>query len=366
MKVLSVVGARPQFIKAAVLSREFVARGVDEWLIHTGQHYDEQMSDVFFTELKLPDPKFNLGVGSGLHAEQTAQMMSRLEPIVIENRPDWLLVYGDTNSTLAGALVGAKLHVPVAHVEAGLRSFDRRMPEEINRLVADRVADLLLAPTEGSAQQLVREGIDRPIAVVGDVMVDLALEAVRSLPPRPAVLDRFELRERAYALATIHRAGNTEDPAIFERLIEGLRGLGYPVVFPVHPRTMPLARRLNVGINDGIVTCEPLSYLDMLALQAHARVVVTDSGGVQKEAVVLGTPCVTLREQTEWVETLEAGWNVLVGSDPQRIVEAAHRPVPDRAISPFGRGESARRIVDAMVAYEMLAAEQKRTCAYSS
>lgn len=349
MRVLSIVGARPQFVKAALLSRELARRGVDEQLVHTGQHYDERMSDVFFDELAIPAPAYNLNVGSALHGEQTAQMMSRLEPIVLDVKPDWVLVYGDTNSTLAGALVASKLHVPLAHVEAGLRSFDRRMPEEINRLVADRVADLLLAPTERSAEQLRSEGVDTRIAVVGDLMVDLALEAASSLPARPAVLDRFELREKQFAVATIHRAGNTDDSAVFERLIEGLRAVAMPVVFPVHPRTRPLALRLGVGEGDNVTLCEPLSYLDMLALQAHARVVITDSGGVQKEAVTLGTPCVTLRDTTEWVETLDHGWNVLAASDPNAIATAANRPVPAVPIAPYGSGGSARAIVDALL-----------------
>ena len=349
MRILSIVGARPQFVKAALLSRELARRGVDERLVHTGQHYDERMSDVFFDELAIPAPAYNLGVGSALHGEQTAQMMSRLEPIVLDVKPDWVLVYGDTNSTLAGALVASKLHVPLAHVEAGLRSFDRRMPEEINRLVADRVADLLFAPTEHAAAQLRREGVDTRIAVVGDLMVDLALEAAAGLPARPPVLDRFELREKHFAVATIHRAGNTDDPAVFERLVAGLRAVGMPVIFPVHPRTRPLAMRLRVGDGDNVTLCEPLSYLDMLALQAHARVVITDSGGVQKEAVTLGTPCVTLRDTTEWVETLDQGWNVLAASDPSAIAQAANRPVPQTQIAPYGSGGSARAIVDALL-----------------
>ena len=351
MRVVSVVGARPQFVKAALLSREMARRGVDEWLVHTGQHYDERMSDVFFAEFALPKPRYHLGVGSASHGAQTGEMMARLEPVVIEAQPDCVIVYGDTNSTLAGALVASKLHVPVAHVESGLRSFDRSMPEEINRLVADRIGDLLLAPSESAAQQLRSEGIDRPIAVVGDLMVDLALESAARLPARPAILDRFGLREKAFAVATIHRASNTEDTHVFARLISGLRKIGIPVVFPVHPRTRALAEALRVGANDNIITCEPLSYADMLAMQLHARVVVTDSGGVQKEAVTLGTPCVTLRNTTEWTETLEHGWNVLAGHDPVRIAEAANRPVPSERIHPFGEGNSARRIVDALSAH---------------
>lgn len=362
MRVVSVVGARPQFIKAALLSREFANRGIDEWLVHTGQHYDARMSDVFFEELGLPEPRFHLGVGSGSHGAQTGEMMARLEPVLNEAQPDCVLVYGDTNSTLAGALVGAKTHVPVVHVESGLRSFDRTMPEEINRLVADRVADLLLAPTASSALQLEREGIDRPIEVVGDLMVDLALEAASRLPGEPQIMRRFAVKHRGFALATIHRASNTDDRHVFAQLIAGLRAVKMPVIFPVHPRTKPLVEALHVGAGDNIVACEPLSYTDMLALQLHARVVLTDSGGVQKEAVTLGTPCVTLRDTTEWTETLDEGWNVLAGHDPDRIAAAAARPIPERTIKPFGDGNSAGAIVDAMLRHVKVA-DRSQTCA---
>lgn len=355
MRVLSIVGARPQFVKAALLSREFRARGIDERLAHTGQHYDERMSDVFFSELELPEPHWHLGVGSGSHADQTAQMMMRLEPVVLECDPDCVLVYGDTNSTLAGALVAAKLSVPLVHVEAGLRSFDKTMPEEVNRLVADRLGDLLLAPSASSARQLQSEGITAPIEIVGDLMVDLALLAADRLPSRPAILDRFDVKEKAFAVATIHRAANTDNTAVFARLIAGLRKAGMPVVFPVHPRTRPLVEAFRVGANDGITTCEPLSYLDMLALQKHARVVLTDSGGMQKECITLGTPCVTLRDRTEWVETLTDGWNVIAGSDSAAIARAAQRATPAERIFPFGAGDSARRIVDVMLAHVAVA-----------
>ncbi len=349
MRVLSVVGARPQFVKAALLSRELRARGVDERLAHTGQHYDERMSDVFFSELELPAPHWHLGVGSGSHADQTAHMMMRLEPIVLECDPDCVLVYGDTNSTLAGALVAAKVGVPLVHVEAGLRSFDKTMPEEVNRLVADRLADLLLAPGPSSERQLQSEGLTAPIEIVGDLMVDLALLAAERLPARPAILDRFNLQEKNYAVATIHRAANTDNTAVFARLIAGLRKVGMPILFPVHPRTRPLVEAFRVGAGDGITTCEPLSYLDMLALQLHARVVLTDSGGIQKESITLGTPCVTLRDRTEWTETLADDWNVVTGSDAAAIARAAQRAVPAARIFPFGAGDSARRIVDAML-----------------
>lgn len=355
------VGARPQFIKAALLSRELRARGIEESLVHTGQHYDANMSEVFFSELRMSPPRHNLGVGSGPHSAQTAHMMTKLEPLVQYEAPDVVLIYGDTNSTLAGALVASKLNVPIAHVEAGLRCFDRSMPEEINRLVADRLSTLLFAPTQSAADQLRREGIESGVVVVGDVMVDLALAMTRRLPAAPPVLERFGVRSRDYVVATIHRAANTDDVTIFARLIAGLRQSAMRVIFPVHPRTQPLVDLLRVGDSDNIVICEPLSYLDMLALQLHARTVVTDSGGMQKEAVTLGTPCVTLRDSTEWNETLEGGWNVLAGSDPAMIASAARREPPAQRIAPFGSGESAARIVDAL-GTSVASKEPAQTC----
>lgn len=348
MRVLSVVGARPQFVKAALLSAEFARRGIEEILVHTGQHYDRGMSDVFFEQLQIPEPRYHLGVGSGGHGAQTGEMLKRLEPIVENEQPDWLLVYGDTNSTLAGALVGAKMHVPVAHVEAGLRSFNRAMPEEINRIVADHVGDLLLVPNAQAAQQLASEGVTKGVRVVGDLMVDLAKRVAASLPAQPEILERLQLHARSYCVATIHRASNTDDERTFARLIEGLRGLDLPVVFPVHPRTRAVAQRIGVGEGDNIIPCEPLPYVEMIGLVSRAVTVFTDSGGLQKEAFVLRVPCVTLREETEWIETLEDGWNVLAGSDPAKIVAGSKRLTPARQGSPYGDGNAARAIVDAL------------------
>lgn len=351
MRVLSVIGARPQFVKAALLSAEFGRQGVDEVLVHTGQHYDRSMSDVFFEELQIPAPRHQLGVGSASHGAQTGEMLKRLEPVVEAERPDWLLVYGDTNSTLAGALVAAKLHVKVAHVEAGLRSFNKAMPEEINRIVADHVADLLLVPNESSARQLAREGIQKGVRVVGDLMVDLATQVAATLPAVPEVVRRFEVEPRTYAVATIHRASNTDDVRTFERILEGLRDTGYPIIFPVHPRTREIAERAGAGKGDNIILSEPLSYVEMIGLVSRAAAVFTDSGGLQKEAFVLKVPCITLRDETEWLETLEDGWNVLAGSDSEKIARSARRLMPVHQGQPYGDGHAARNIVQAIQSY---------------
>lgn len=348
MRVLSVIGARPQFVKAALLSAELARRGIEEILVHTGQHYDPEMSDVFFEELELPKPAHHLGVGGGGHGAQTGEMLKRLEPVVQQESPDWALVYGDTNSTLAGALVAAKLHVPVAHVEAGLRSFNRTMPEEINRIVVDHVADLLLVPNAHAAKQLAQEGVSRGVRIVGDLMVDLAMQAAANLPAHPPILDRFGVLPGSYCVATIHRASNTDDSARFARLLEGLRGVGRPVIFPVHPRTREIARNAGAGIDDNLILCEPLPYVQMLALLSKAATLFTDSGGLQKEAFVLKIPCVTLREETEWLDTLENGWNVLAGSDPANIIGGSLRPTPVRQGTPFGDGNAAGKIADAL------------------
>jgi UDP-GlcNAc3NAcA epimerase len=350
MRVLSVVGARPQFVKAAVLSAEFARCGIEEILVHTGQHYDAEMSDVFFDELHLPKPKYELGVGSAGHGVQTGEMMRRLEPIVLAEAPDWLVVYGDTNSTLAGALVGAKLGVPVAHVEAGLRSFNRSMPEEINRIVADHVADLLLVPNARAAAQLAGEGITARMAIVGDLMVDLVTRAAATIPARPAVLERFGVAPYSYAVATIHRASNTDNAETFGRLIAGLHAVDMPVIFPVHPRTRAIAAAAGVGTDDNILVSPPLSYRETIALLARAAAIFTDSGGMQKEAYVLRVPCVTLRDETEWLETLEDGWNVLAGSDPARIARAARRLMPAKQKAHYGDGRTAQLIAEAMAA----------------
>jgi UDP-GlcNAc3NAcA epimerase len=341
VKILTVVGARPQFIKAAPVSR-VIRRAHEEILVHTGQHYDDNMSEVFFRELKIPEPDINLGVGSGSHGAQTGAMLAGLEKVVIDTKPDWVLVYGDTNSTLAGALVAAKLHVRLAHVEAGLRSFDRRMPEEVNRVLADHVSDLLLCPTQVAVDNLAREGISRGVHLVGDVMYDAFLVNVEAARHQSHVVEELSLERGGFALVTVHRAENTDDPERLHAIIEGLERSGLDVVIPLHPRTRS---RLSEALPPRIRVVEPVGYIDMLALEDAAEVIATDSGGVQKEAYFLAKPCVTLRESTEWTETLKAGWNVLAGADANKIGEAMRtsRPKTKRP-DLFGDGHAAEKI----------------------
>jgi UDP-N-acetylglucosamine 2-epimerase len=349
VKIVTVVGARPQFIKAAPISRALAAAGMKEVLVHTGQHYDDLMSRVFFDELGLRPADVNLGVGSGSHAFQTGTMMMKVEEVLQAERPDWVLVYGDTNSTLAGALAAVKLGVRVAHVEAGLRSFNRSMPEEHNRVLTDHCADLLLCPTQTAVDQLRREGIEKGVELVGDPMFDAVVENLeRARARRSEVVDALALSPKKYLLATIHRAYNTDDPEVLARLVQALEEIGEPVVFPVHPRTAARLRERDVRLSR-VKMIDPVGYLDMLRLQADARLVLTDSGGVQKEAYFLGVPCVTLRPETEWIETVQAGWNVLVGSDPARIVAAARTfaPAGERPCV-FGDGKAAEAIVRAL------------------
>ena len=354
LKLLTVVGARPQFIKAAPVSRAIRGRAggeIDELLVHTGQHYDDNMSRVFFDQLGVPRPAHDLGISGGGHGEMTGRMLAALERVLVDERPDWVLVYGDTNSTLAAALAAAKLHIPVAHVEAGLRSFNMRMPEEINRIVADRLASLLLCPTETAVANLRREGITSGVHLVGDVMYDLALLS-QELMARPGeVLERYGLSPRGYVLATCHRAENTDCE---ERLTEVLRGLATvaesrTVLLPLHPRTRSRVEEYGLEATLGALrVVEPVSYLDMVALQKNAAVIVTDSGGVQKEAFFHRVPCVTMRDETEWLETLDSGWNILAGADATRIADAVagHGSRPKTESTPYGEGDAAERIVD--------------------
>jgi UDP-GlcNAc3NAcA epimerase len=337
-RVLTVVGARPQLIKAAAVSRALAASAaLKELLVHTGQHFDAGMSDVFFDELGIPAPAHYLGIHGGGHGDMTGRMLIALERVMTAERPDCVLVYGDTNSTLAGAFAAAKLCIPVAHVEAGLRSFNRRMPEEINRIVADRLSDLLFCPTRLSVDNLAADGIAAGVHMVGDVMYDVTLHAAAAARATSRILDRLRLPPKGYALATVHRAENTDDPAALAAVLAYLRreAAERPVVLPLHPRTREAAARQGLVL-DGLVVTEPLGFLDMHRLLANAAAVFTDSGGVQKEAYFHRVPCVTLRGETEWVETIEAGWNRLWRGPDYR---------PRREISDYGDGHSADKIV---------------------
>jgi UDP-N-acetylglucosamine 2-epimerase len=352
-----VVGNRPQFVKAAAVSRH-LRESADEVLVHTGQHYDRELSEIFFEELGLPPPDHQLGVGSGSHAEQTGAIMVGLESLVREIDPDAMLVYGDTNSTLGGAIVAAKERVPLAHVEAGMRSFNRSMPEEINRVLTDSVSELLLCSTEVAVRNLEDEGLGEGAALVGDVMADVALTFGPIAERRSDALERLGLDPGGFCVATAHRAGNVDDPARLGQLVEVLTRAAEvaPVIFPVHPRTR--ARLEAAGALDdlerrGIRVIDPLGYLDITAMVRASRAVITDSGGLQKEAFLASVPCVTMREETEWVETVEAGWNRLVGLDPEAAAAALEElPRPGERTSPaaemYGGGKAGERVAAAI------------------
>ncbi|MEO6714805.1 MAG: UDP-N-acetylglucosamine 2-epimerase (non-hydrolyzing) [Mycobacteriales bacterium] len=350
MKILSVVGARPQFVKLAPVAAALDQAGCDHFIAHTGQHYDHQMSDVFFEDLRIPPPDADLGVGSGSHGAQTAAMLAALEDVIDEQRPDWVLAYGDTNSTIAGALAAVKLHVPVAHLEAGLRSFNRRMPEEHNRVLTDHAADLLMAPTAAAMTNLTREGLLERSRLVGDVMTDICFlvrdAIVRRGPQAPAGLTAGN-----YVVSTIHRPDNTDDPLRLARIVTALQALDNPVLLVAHPRLAARAREYDIDLAKGaIVLCEPLGYPEMVAAVLQSAGVVTDSGGLQKEAYLLESPCTTIRSETEWVETLDDGWNVL-DNDLERLAELAARPKPATAVRRhYGDGDAASKVAALLAA----------------
>lgn len=364
MRLISVVGARPQFVKIAPVCRAIAAhnargdRPIEDLIVHTGQHYDPGMSDVFFDELQIPRATFHLGVGSGSHGVQTARMLEGIEALLLEHRPDAVVVYGDTNSTIAGALAAVKLHVPVVHVEAGLRSFNRGMPEEINRVATDHVSDLLLAPTPTAMRHLEAERLADRAVFTGDVMLDAVRHNLGLAAAGSRILAQLALESGTYGVVTLHRAENTTGTSLRAALdiLNGVAASGLPLVFPVHPRTGNLIKAGIAGWRPhaGLKLVPALGYLDMLWLVHHARLVLTDSGGLQKEALFLGTPCVTLREETEWIETVEAGGNIVTGLDAARVADAMGRhaatPAGPRAGSPdltawFGDGRAADRIV---------------------
>jgi len=394
MKIVSIVGARPQFIKVATIIRAITAcdtensGGIEHLLVHTGQHYDYGMSKVFFDELEIPKPDYNLGIGSASQGAQAGRMLEAIETVLVDEQPDWVLLYGDTNSTLAGALAAAKLHIPVAHVEAGLRSFNRRMPEEVNRVLTDHVSDLLFCPTKTAVSNLQRESftnvlnkgklikfatdsplstlnsepltLDSPLVVnVGDVMLDSVLYNLKLAEEKSSILEDLEVNERGYYLATVHRAENTDDTRRLKAIFDALSELATKalVVTPLHPRTQKALSQCFTNhelssLNSRVMIIEPVSYLDMLLLEQNAKLILTDSGGVQKEAFILRVPCVTLREETEWTETVETGWNQLSGADREHILKAVEhfgfQRFPQLQIDPYGDGRAGERIAEVL------------------
>ena len=356
IKLVTVVGARPQFIKAAAVSRAIRdghAGAIDEVIVHTGQHYDDNMSAVFFDELEIPPARYDLKISGGLHGAMTGRMLEAVEKVLVEEDPDWVLIYGDTNSTLAGALAAAKLHIRVAHVEAGLRSFNPRMPEETNRILTDRLSSLLFCPTETAVRNLQAEGMTKGVHNFGDVMYDVALYYRDRARQHSTILDDLALTAQGFALATCHRPENTDDPDRLGEIVAALTAIArdLPVVFPLHPRTRK--QMDDYGLRPqlhGVTVIDPLPFLEMVALEQAARVIVTDSGGIQKEAFFYGVPCVTMRDETEWIETVELGRNQLAGASKAAIVSAVASPVRHVAAdaeiaTPYGRGDAANRIV---------------------
>ena len=324
-KIVSKVGARPQFIKLAPLSRALREEGLNEIIVHTGQHYDDNMSDIFFEELNIPEPDYNLGIGSGSHGEQTGKMLIAIEEVLLKEKPDLVIVYGDTNSTLAGALASSKLHIKLAHVEAGLRSFNKNMPEEINRIVADHLSDILFCPTETAIKNLEKEGITKGVYLVGDIMFDALMHFSRLSEEKSKILEDLKLSPKEYYLLTIHRAENTDSFDRLKNILLAIAQFKRKVVFPIHPRTKKRIKEFGLEKyvkNDNILLIDPVGYLDMISLEENALAIFTDSGGVQKEAFWLRVPCITLRDETEWIETVNYGWNRLVGADIEKILEA--------------------------------------------
>lgn len=360
MKIVTVVGARPQFVKAAMVSRAILDHNlmhpdhpIEESLLHTGQHYDANMSQIFFQEMAIPQPTWALQCGSGSHGEMTGQMLAAIEKILIEAKPDYVLVYGDTNSTLAGALAASKLHIPVVHVEAGLRSFNRRMPEEINRVLTDHISTLLCCPTFSAIQHLANEGIHKGVHHVGDVMYDAAILFGQLADASSTILSQYNLKHKLFHLCTVHRAENTDNEIRLQQIMAALQEIGkaaFPVVLPLHPRTLSYLKTYGLlstlEEHPGILLTPPLSFLDMVMLEKHAATILTDSGGVQKEAYFHHTPCITLREETEWMETVEAGWNQIAGYKTEDILRClANPPNVQTEILDYGSGNAAETII---------------------
>ena len=351
MKILSVVGARPQFVKLSPIAKALEAQGHEHVIVHTGQHYDVNMSDVFFEDLGIPAPDVHLAVGSGSHGRQTGAMLAGMDEVLEQHRPDWVLVYGDTNSTVAGALSAVKMHIPLAHLEAGLRSFNRRMPEEHNRVLTDHAADLCLAPTEVAMAHLASEGLAGSSVLVGDVMTDVLLTVRDSVADRPAELPSGVDPSAPYYVATLHRAENTDDPDRLAAIVKGLAGVDAPVLLLAHPRLRARAAEQGLDLDQGaVVASDPLPYPSLVRAAMSSAGVITDSGGLQKEAFLLRVPCTTVRTETEWTETVDLGWNVLA-ADVHTLAAAVTRPAPEPTdAAPYGDGNAAGRAVEAIVA----------------
>ncbi|MCK5311753.1 MAG: UDP-N-acetylglucosamine 2-epimerase (non-hydrolyzing) [Desulfobacteraceae bacterium] len=354
MKIVTIIGARPQFIKAATVSSLLSKKSVTEILLHTGQHFDQNMSAIFFQELGIPEPKYNLGINAANHGSMTGKMLGQIEKILLNEKPDYVLVYGDTNSTLAGALAASKLHIPVAHVEAGLRSFNRKMPEEINRVLTDHISDLLFAPTHTGIKNLKTEGIVSGVYHTGDVMYDAALLFGKISDSKSKILEELQIKTRQYYLTTIHRAENTDNPERLKSIFDALLFINekISVVLPLHPRTEKIIDKLSLKKKvENLCLTQPLSYLDMVTLEKNAKAIITDSGGVQKEAYFHNVPCITLRDETEWTETVDAGWNSIVGSDLNKIVHAVQHAQKGRPIAEYGNGNAAKNIVEILCSH---------------
>ena len=387
MKIATIIGARPQFIKSAPVSKAILdynklssikSPPVTEIIIHTGQHFDDNMSNVFFRELDIPEPAYNLGINSVSHGAMTGRMLEKIEEIIVNERPDWVIVYGDTNSTLSGALAASKLHIPIAHVEAGLRSFNKEMPEEINRILTDHCADMLFCPTETAVNNLKNEGFTNiindgklledkyvrnelstlsfehsPVVInVGDAMYDAVLQFSKINQKRSTILKDLRLKSKEFILATVHRPDNTDNPENLQNILSAFLEIDEPIIFPVHPRTKQNLINSNEEIKNSKIRCiSPVGYLDMLSLEQNAKATLTDSGGMQKEAYFFGIPCVTMRTETEWVETVEAGWNVVVGADREKIINAVKNLSTEAPRSKlYGDGKTARKIINCLIA----------------
>lgn len=361
MKIATIIGARPQFIKAAAVSHIFQKNNtIQELLVHTGQHFDTKMSDVFFDELSIPSPRYNLGIGGGLHGAMTGAQLVAIEKVLIREKPDWVMVYGDTNSTLAGALAATKLNIPVAHIEAGLRSFNRAMPEEINRILVDHSSSLLFSPTEVAMEHLSNEGISSDICYqIGDVMFDATLLFADKASETSTILQKLELKPKGYVLTTIHRAENTDNLIKLKVILSALSEVSdnIPVIWPVHPRTKLQIQESNLNqlLSENIRLIEPVGYLDMIMLEQHSAVIATDSGGVQKEAFFFNVPCVTIRDETEWVELVKSGWNSLVppidSGSVAKVILTSIGTLGEK-ISPYGKGNAGRKIMEILLNYQ--------------